>query len=265
MKLPQNMSRGDALLDQQVSFWNRWNAETREHALQDVSLRQAEIITQWFDRLNLQNPRILEVGCGTGWFTPQLDRYGRVTATDLSDEVLGRAAERWPEVEFRAGDFMTLDFGNAVFDVIVTLEVLAHVADQKAFVRKMASHLRPGGWLMLATQNREVLERYNRIPPPGPGQLRRWVYRHELLGLLQPEFLCAELFTVCPKANIGVMRWVNSAKLNRPVRAVAGNALERLKERLGYGWTLMSLSKKTLSQAFKVIVSFANVVINSVI
>lgn len=171
-------------------------------------------------------------------------RYGQVTATDLSDEVLARASQRWPEVEFRAGDFAQLDFGEATFDVIVTLEVLSHVLDQKAFIRKLARHLRPGGRLMLATQNRDVLERYNRIPPPAPGQLRHWVRRDELLALLKPEFVSEALFTVSPKATVGIMRWVNSAKLNLPVRAIAGNSVERLKERLGFGWTLMSLSRK---------------------
>jgi len=54
---------------------------------------------------------------------------------------------------------------------------------------------------MLATQNRYVLERFNRIPPPDPGQLRHWVDRRELLRLLQQGFEVLELFSVSPKAN----------------------------------------------------------------
>src|SRR5690606_17852896 len=113
-------------------------------------------------------------------------RYGAVTATDLSDEVLSRAALRWPQARFIAVDFMALDLGESRFDVIVTLEVLSHVRDQKGFIRKLASHLRPGGHLMLATQNRLVLENYNAVPPPAPGKLRRWVDKHELVDLLAP-------------------------------------------------------------------------------
>jgi 2-polyprenyl-3-methyl-5-hydroxy-6-metoxy-1,4-benzoquinol methylase len=162
-----------------------------------------------------------------------------VTATDLSDEVLARAQQRSPEVTFVAGDFMDLDLGTKRFDVLIGLEVLSHLADQAAFVTKLASHLKPGGYLMLATQNRFVLQRFNAIPPPAPGQLRRWVYRHELRQLLDPEFEVCELFSVSPKANKGFMRLVYSHKLNWPVRAIFGNRIERLKEAMGLGWTLM--------------------------
>lgn len=147
---------------------------------------------------------------------------------------------------------MALDLGESRFDVIVTLEVLSHVRDQKGFIRKLASHLRPGGHLMLATQNRLVLENYNAVPPPAPGKLRRWVDKHELVDLLAPEFQRLELFTVSPIARLGIMRWVNSRKINAPIRAVFGDRLERFKERAGLGWTLMSLSRKCAWQVEKV-------------
>lgn len=245
MSTPHNFSQGDARIELQTSFWNKWNADNREHQKSEISVRQAEVVLGWLDALGRTDLDILEVGCGSGWLTPELSRYGCVTGTDLSDEVLGRAAERWPQVTFRAGDFMALDFGKATFDVIVSLEVLSHVFDQKAFIGKLATHLRPGGFLMLATQNRHVLEKYNAIPPPAPGQLRRWVYQHELAELLVPEFESKQLFTVSPIARVGFMRLVNSWKLNAPIRAIFGNRVERLKERLGFGWTLMSLSRKS--------------------
>jgi 2-polyprenyl-3-methyl-5-hydroxy-6-metoxy-1,4-benzoquinol methylase len=164
----------------QQRFWNEWNATHREHNQHYVSIRQAEVVIGWLASLGRTDLDILEVGCGAGWLCPQLLPYGQVTGTDLSDEVLARAQQRAPEVAFVSGDFMGLDLGSGRFDVIVTLEVLSHVADQAAFVRKLASHLRPGGHLMLATQNRVVLERFNRIPPPAPGQLRRWFDKYEL-------------------------------------------------------------------------------------
>jgi hypothetical protein len=97
---------------------------------------------------------------------------------------------------------------------------------------------------MMATQNRPVLEKFNRIPPPEPGQLRRWVDKDELRRLLEPGFEIIELFSVTPKANRGLMRLVNSNRLNRPLRAVFGNRVERFKEAMGLGWTLMALARK---------------------
>lgn len=228
----------------QQDFWNRWNADVREASIQDVSKRQAEVVLGWLDETRRRDLNILEVGCGAGWFCPLLTRYGRVTGTDLSDDVLARARKRFPEVTFVAGDFMALDFGHGTHDVVVTLEVLSHVADQQAFVRKISSHLRPGGILMMATQNRFVLQRFNDVPPPAPGQLRRWVDRQELRDLLQPHFEIEKVFSVTPKANRGVMRLINSRKLNQPIRAVVGDRVERLKEAMGLGWTLMALARK---------------------
>jgi 2-polyprenyl-3-methyl-5-hydroxy-6-metoxy-1,4-benzoquinol methylase len=167
-----------------------------------------------------------------------------VIGTDLSHEVLDRARARLPDVRFVAGDFMALDFGNAAFDVVTSLEVLSHVADQPAFVAKLAHHLRPGGYLMLATQNRPVLQRYNRIPPPKPGQLRHWVDKKELRDLLAREFEVIDIFSATPKANKGLMRIINSRTFNKPIRALVGRRLDRLKEAAGLGWTLMALARK---------------------
>jgi 2-polyprenyl-3-methyl-5-hydroxy-6-metoxy-1,4-benzoquinol methylase len=228
----------------QQGFWNEWNASTREIHLPEVSVRQAEVVSGWLDRLGKSDLDILEVGCGAGWFCPQLARFGRVTATDISDQVLARAQARTPEVRFVAGDFMDLDFGRRSFDIVVTLEVLSHVADQAAFVAKIASHLRPGGHLMMATQNSFVLRNFNRIPPPAPGQLRRWVSKRELRKLLEPKFEVLLIFSVTPQANRGLMRIINSRTFNRPIRALLGNRVDRLKEAMWLGWTLMALAKR---------------------
>ncbi len=231
-------------IQHQRRFWNDWNGAHRELHLDAVPRRQAEVVCSWLDGIDRRPLDLLEVGCGAGWFCEQLSHYGRVTATDLSDEVLARARLRTPEVEFVAGDFMSLDFGEARFDVVVTLEVLSHVEDQPAFLAKIARHLKPHGSLMLATQNRPVLQRYNSIPPPGPGQLRRWVDRRELHELLEPRYEVESIFSVTPKANRGLMRIVNSSKLNRPVRALLGDRVEAVKEKLDLGWTLMAHARR---------------------
>jgi 2-polyprenyl-3-methyl-5-hydroxy-6-metoxy-1,4-benzoquinol methylase len=224
----------------QSEFWNKWNASTREKALNEVSYRQASVVTGWLDALERWDLDILEVGCGAGWLCGSLSLYGRVTATDLSDAVLARASRRLPEVRFVPGDFMALDFDDASYDVIVTLEVLSHMGDQPAFIARLARLLRPGGHLMMATQNAPVLRRWNRIPPPEDGQIRQWVDRRELTKLLDPHFHNIEIFSVTPIANRGLMRLANSRTVNRPIRALIGDRLERVKERLDLGWTLMA-------------------------
>jgi len=186
------------------------------------------------------------VGCGAGWLDPSLKQFGAVTATDLSADVLARLRTRIPHVEFIAGDFMALPFEPASFDVAVSLEVLAHVADQPAFIAKIHSLLRPGGQLMLATQNRPVLERHNlnSIQPAAPGQLRRWTDMTELRALIEPEFEISEMFTKTPRASQGPLRLINARPVRKAMRAIAGDRFERFKERLGLGWTIMCLARK---------------------
>lgn len=231
-------------VDDQRRFWNTWNAATRELVVDDVAARQGEIVSLWLAEQGRHDLEIIEVGCGAGWLSPQLLRFGRVTATDLADALIERARRRTPEVQFVAGDFRELEFGDERFDVVVSLEVLAHVEDQPAFVTKLRRLLKPGGHLLLSTQNRPVLERFNRIPPPGPGQLRRWVDQAELRDLLTPQFDVLRLTSVTPRADRGVMRVMASRKLQRAVRPLVGDRLERSLEHLGLGWTLMAIARR---------------------
>jgi ubiquinone/menaquinone biosynthesis C-methylase UbiE len=235
----------------QQNFWNKWNSATRAETISAVtkaiSNRQADLVVSWLKSLGRSDLDIIEIGCGTGWLCSQLRPFGRVTATDLADEALDRARHKLTDVKFVAGDFMALDFGQQCFDVAVSLEVLSHVPDQPAFLHKISRLLRPRGHLIMATQNRRALER-NDVPPPEPGQLRRWVDRGELAALLEPEFDVLELFSVTPHFNRGVLRLISSRRLHRMASAVSlGSLLESIMRRLedaDLGWTLMALARK---------------------
>lgn len=236
----------DAPIALQQSFWDTWNAQHREAGVGEVSSDQKRVVLSWLNRIGRTNLGILDVGCGAGWLDPSLKQFGVVTATDLSADVLARIRTRVPQVNYIAGDFMELPFEAASFDVAVSLEVLAHVADQSAFITKINSLLRPGGWLMLATQNRPVLERHNMnsIQPAAPGQLRRWTDASELRALIEPQFEIVELFSKTPRASQGPLRLINARPLRQAMRAIVGESFERMKERMGLGWTLMCLAKK---------------------
>ena len=223
--------------------WSDQN-ESREDVQGEVSLRQARVVRQWLERTERRDLKILEVGCGVGWLLPTLTPFGEVVANDRPDDALSRASRRHPDVTFVPGDIMDVDLGHESFDVVVSLEVLSHVASQQAFLDRVATLIKPGGHLMLATQNRPVLAKYNNVPPPREGQIRKWVDQAELRELLRPSYMVSDLCSVTPVANGGVMRIVNSRKVNAPIRAVLGDRLDRLKERQGLGWTLMCLAER---------------------
>ncbi len=222
------------LPDESRTYWNTWNARWREGGQDRTSLDQARVVEGWLgDRRGL---RILDAGCGTGWMSERLSAYGSVVAVDLADGVVERARRRAPQVDFRAGDLMTVDLGHD-HDVVVSLEVLSHVPDLLGYLTRLRTALRPGGQLFLATQNKVVLSRFNHIPPPGPGQLRHWVDRPELRRLVVDAGLTVEeMFVVTPRANFGLMRVV--AKAGRMTRT------DRLLARLGFGGTIMLSARR---------------------
>lgn len=231
-------------IELQRDYWDAWNASNREQRRSDVSLDQREMVLRWLAALGRTDLDLIKVGCGAGWLCPSLKPFGRVTATDLSPRVLERASQRVPDVRFVAADFMALDIAPASFDVVVTLEVLSHVADHPAFVAKLNTILRPGGLLMLATQNRPVLERFNDVAAPQPGQLRRWFNKHELETLLDPYFEVQRLQSMTPVASKGPLRIVAGRKVKRIIRAAVGRSLEHALAAAGLGWTLMVLARK---------------------
>lgn len=238
--------RYDAPMPEQAKFWNSWNP-CRENEVGTVSMEQSNVIQSWLERLGKFDLNIIDVGCGAGWMCEKLTRFGQVTGTDLSDEVLERAGLRVPSAKFIAGDFMALDFSANSYDVVVSLEVLSHVANQPAFLSKIADILKKDGYLMLATQNRPALER-NDIPPPAEGQVRRWINRHELQELLSGRFEVVEMFSITPQFNSGWLRRLNSRKLNSLLASVGLNAINQsikhVQEKAWLGWTLMALARK---------------------
>jgi 2-polyprenyl-3-methyl-5-hydroxy-6-metoxy-1,4-benzoquinol methylase len=223
----------------ETRFWNEWNAATRERHISAASVDQARVALEWLDELPPHPRTILDVGCGAGWMCAQLARFGTVTGTDLADEVLARAATRWPHIRFVPGDFMALPFPPAAFDVVVCFEVLAHVADQSAFVARLANLLVPGGLLVLSSQNPWVMLR-SHVDPVGKGQTRRWLSAAELHQFLHQFFAVTTVRTLTPHGDRGLLRLVNSVKVNRVLTALMGeNLVRRTKERLRLGRTIM--------------------------
>jgi len=239
----------------QQRFWNEWNtkfrgAEQVTH-LDPATSRRWGTALRWIEQLNLSRPRILDLGCSTGWLTAQLAEYGQVVGTDISDAAIREAKERYPQLEFECANFLTAPPRKDLFDIVVAVDVLSCVADQPAFIKRVRESLRPGGYLYLATPNRFVYERRDDVAPLGPGQVRHWTSLGEIRRLLRHEFRIERLTTLLPEGHRGVLRAVNSYKLNDVLEHIVSRAaLQRTKERLGFGQTIAVLAqRRTVAQA----------------
>ncbi|MDA1008015.1 MAG: class I SAM-dependent methyltransferase [Planctomycetota bacterium] len=97
---------------------------------------------------------ILDAGCGNGAFCAHLatGTY-KVTGVDLSDSGIALAKARNSKALFFQKSLYDSfrDVKSDGFDAIVTLEVIEHLYDAKAFAANIAASLRPGGTLVLST------------------------------------------------------------------------------------------------------------------
>ncbi len=98
--------------------------------------------------------RVLENGCGVGMYAAQLQARSRGQVIGLEydfSRALQARARGVPTVN-AAGE--ALPFPSASFDLVISHEVIEHVADDAAAVREMLRVLKPGGRLVLFCPNR---------------------------------------------------------------------------------------------------------------
>ncbi len=227
-----------------VQIWDDWNLKYRLGRLDEPSKRRLLEIAAAMADLKIRDAKILEVGCGTGWLSAKLSEFGKVTAVDIGKKIIEIAQVNYPQIDFRSGDVETLDLPVNSFDVIVTSQVLAHVADQPVFVRRLAQLLKPGGFLLIDTQNKYVFDRCSDVAPPD-GWIRQWVTMKKLKNLLREDFSIRRATTLEPEGHLGLLRVINSARLNHYSSAALGAArVKRLKESAGFGQSLFIIAVK---------------------
>lgn len=103
--------------------------------------------------------RVLDVGCGSGWFAKECAETGAtVWASDLSRQGVRGARERYPGAGlFQVGDVYHLAFAESCFDIVILSEVLEHLEDLDRAVAEVVRVLRPGGQLLASVPYREKI------------------------------------------------------------------------------------------------------------
>src|SRR5258706_10030921 len=103
--------------------------------------------------------RLLDIGCGGGLLCEPMARLGfAVTGVDASQRNVGvaaaHAAARGLAVDYRAATAEALlEAGEALFDLVLNMEVIEQVADPGPFLRDCARLLAPRGPMIVSTPN----------------------------------------------------------------------------------------------------------------
>ncbi len=228
-------------LDEQRAFYDEWNRHNRAGGFGDIDPRvaaRAQVALEHIASMDLPpDARILEIGCGTGWLAEKLADFGQVTAIDLSPGAIEIAKQRNLPIDFIADDFMSMgDRLGGPFDLVVAAETFFYVEDQPTFVDRMAEVSKPDARLVMTTINRYVYERMGEIEGPAHGQIRNWRDRKECLALFARHYTISKVESVFPGGDQGLLRFVNSVKLNGLAEIIfSAERLRRWKEKLGFG------------------------------
>jgi 2-polyprenyl-6-hydroxyphenyl methylase / 3-demethylubiquinone-9 3-methyltransferase len=104
---------------------------------------------------------LIDIGCGAGLLSEPLARMGAsVTGIDASSKNIAiaktHAVEHQIKIDYREEPVEALAARGELYDVVLVMEVVEHVADLDAFLKACCSVLKPNGLIFIATLNRTL-------------------------------------------------------------------------------------------------------------
>lgn len=144
-------------------WWDPEGAFKPLHALNPVRLEYIKAqIEAHFSRQKDQfsDLSILDVGCGGGLVTePLADTGARVTGLDAGEENI-QAAQDHATLTGRHINYVCTSLEAytppGLFDVVLALEIVEHVACVETFVKEVMRVVKPGGLVLFSTLNRTL-------------------------------------------------------------------------------------------------------------
>jgi 2-polyprenyl-6-hydroxyphenyl methylase/3-demethylubiquinone-9 3-methyltransferase len=185
-----------------AEWWDPKGSSAMLHKLNPARLSylRARIDDAWGGDSRALRPlagkRALDVGCGAGLLSEPLARLGAaVTGLDAAPENIA-AATAHAEGQGLAIDYRAMgveQLGDERFDLVVSMEVIEHVADVAGFIAGLAGALADDGLLILSTPNRTPLSKLALITigegfgmvPKGTHDWSKFLTPDELTALLE--------------------------------------------------------------------------------
>lgn len=148
----------------------------------------------------LKGLKLLDIGCGGGLVCEPMARLGAdITGVDAAEPniktALVHAEQNGLNINYHHGTAEQLleTGGTGQFDVVLSLEVVEHVANPETFLRDCAKLVKPGGLMIAGTINRTARAFATAIF--GAEYIMGWLHRgtHQFEKLVKPEEIQAAL------------------------------------------------------------------------
>lgn len=147
--------------------------------------------------------RILDIGCGGGLLSEPMARLGAdVVGADAAERNIPvaqvHAEQSGLSIDYRHTTAETLAAAGELFDAVLNMEVVEHVADPQAYLTSCGALIRPGGLMVCSTLNRTPKSYAMAII--GAEHVMRWLPKgtHEWSKFITPD----ELFAMLESAGL---------------------------------------------------------------
>jgi SAM-dependent methyltransferase len=139
--------------------WNHQFEKGRWDNLRDpVELERIELVANLVKKYTRQQPRVLEMGSGEGFFRQlfQPNDFSEFIGSDLADVAIERANKQFGDAKTR---FYAVDMNDFApegrFDAIVVNEAIYYANDVAALIRRFARHHLNEGGIFIITVHKK--------------------------------------------------------------------------------------------------------------
>ncbi len=100
-----------------------------------------------------QFSRVLEVGCGEGFFALLLERQCETWGVEMNPLAAGRAKTRMNRVLVGTFEAVQAELPEHYFDLVVCNDVIEHMPDPEAFLAAVKTRMVPGAFMIVSLPN----------------------------------------------------------------------------------------------------------------